>query len=453
MEPVMLQDLRAALGPQGCLTGADVPVAARSDASRTGHDLPLALLRPASVAEVSAALAICHRHGVAVVPQGGMTGLAGGAQPQTGQVALSLSRLAGVEEIDGEAMAMVVRAGTVLEVAQKAAEAAGFLLPVDLGARGSCQIGGNIATNAGGLRVLRDGMTRDNLLGIEAVLADGTVLSQMTRVVKNNTGYDLRHLFAGSEGTLGVITRAVIRLRPLPGPRGTVMAALPDFASVLRLLAMARSALPGLSAFEAMWRDYFTCSQSHLTHVVFADPPPFAVILEADEGPALEALLEAAFEEGVMTDALIAQSFAEARRFWAVREGLEMDAAMPGLINLDVSLTTGRLDDFARACRLALLARFPGAHVSFYGHVADSNVHVAVHVPGASDAEVHEVDAIAYGVVRDFGGSISAEHGIGTLKRNWLGYSRSPAELAAMRAIKAALDPKGLLNPGKVLPG
>ena len=154
-----------------------------------------------------------------------------------------------------------------------------------------------------------------------------------------------------------------------------------------------------------------------------------------------------------MTDALIAQSFAEARRFWAVREGLEMDAAMPGLINLDVSLTTGRLDDFARACRVALLARFPGAHVSFYGHVADSNVHVAVHVPGASDAEVHEVDAIAYGVVRDFGGSISAEHGIGTLKRDWLGYSRSPAELAAMRAIKAALDPKGLLNPGKVLPG
>ncbi|PRD37739.1 UNVERIFIED_CONTAM: putative D-2-hydroxyglutarate dehydrogenase [Trichonephila clavipes] len=452
MEPVMLQDLRAALGPQGCLTGADVPEAARSDASRTGHDLPLALLRPASVAEVSAALAICHRHGVAVVPQGGMTGLAGGAQPQEGQIALSLSRLAGVEEIDGEAMAMVVRAGTVLEVAQKAAEAAGFLLPVDLGARGSCQIGGNIATNAGGLRVLRDGMTRDNLLGIEAVLADGAVLSQMTKVVKNNTGYDLRHLFAGSEGTLGVITRAVIRLRPLPGPRGTVLASLPDFAAVLRLLAMARSALPGLSAFEAMWRDYFTCSQGHLPHTVLPDPPPFAVILEADEGPALETLLEAAFEEGVITDALIAQSFAEARRFWAVREGLEMDAAMPGLINLDVSLTTGRLDDFAQACRAALQARFPGAHVSFYGHVADSNVHVAVHVPGASDAEVHEVDAIAYGVVRDFGGSISAEHGIGTLKRDWLGYSRSPEELAAMRAIKAALDPKGLLNPGKVLP-
>ncbi|WP_413875186.1 FAD-binding oxidoreductase [Albidovulum sp.] len=448
----MLEELRAALGPQGCLTGVDVPEAALSDASRSGRDLPLALLRPATVEEVSRALAICHRHGAPVVPQGGMTGLAGGANPAPGAIALSLSRLSGVEEIDADAMAMVVRAGTVLEVAQKAAEAAGFLLPIDLGARGSCQIGGNIATNAGGLRVIRDGMARDNLLGIEAVLADGTVLSRLTKVVKNNTGYDLRHLFAGSEGTLGVITRAVIRLRPLPGPRGTVLAALPDFASVLRLLALARATLPGLSAFEAMWRDYFAFSQSLLPAPLFADPPPFSVILEAEAGEALERLLETAFEAGVVSDALIAQSLAEARRFWAVREGIEMDAALPGLINLDVSLATGRLDDFAQACRAALLARFPEAHVSFFGHVADSNLHVAVAVPGGGETAAHTVDATAYGVVQDFGGSISAEHGIGTLKRDWLGCSRSGAELAAMRSIKTALDPKGILNPGKLLP-
>ncbi len=449
----MLEELGAALGPQGCLTGADVPEAARSDASRTGRDLPRALLRPATVEEVSRALAICHRHGVAVVPQGGMTGLAGGANPEAKAVALSLSRLSGVEEIDGEAMAMVVRAGTVLEVAQKAAEAAGFLLPIDLGARGSCQIGGNIATNAGGLRVIRDGVTRDNLLGIEAVLADGTVLSQMTKVVKNNTGYDLRHLFAGSEGTLGVVTRAVIRLRPLPAPRGTVLAALPDFAAVLRLLAMARAGLPDLSAFEAMWRDYFAFNQALLPHLLFTDPPPFAAILEAAEGPELEALLEAAFEEGVITDALVARSVAEARRFWDVREGHAMEAGLPALINLDVSLAAGRLDGFAQACRAALLARFPAAHVSFFGHIADSNLHIAVSLPdGGSEAEAHEVDRIAYGLVRDFGGSISAEHGIGALKRDWLGYSRGAGELAAMRAIKAALDPKGILNPGKVLP-
>lgn len=453
MDEVMLAELRAALGPQGCLTGCDLPEAARSDASRTGRHLPDALLRPATVAEVSAALAICHRHRVPVVPQGGMTGLAGGAQPEPGMVALSLSRLSGIEEIDGEAMAMVVRAGTVLEVAQKAAEAAGFLLPIDLGARGSCQIGGNIATNAGGLRVIRDGMTRDNLLGIEAVLADGTVLSQMTRVVKNNTGYDLRHVFAGSEGTLGVITRAVIRLRPLPGPRATVLAALPDYGSVMRLLAMARADLPGLSAFEAMWRDYFAFSQGLAGPVLFADPPPLAVILEADEGPAFDMLLERAYEAGLVTDALVARSQADARAFWDLREGHAIDAALPGLINLDVSLAPGRLDDFAQASRAALQARFAGLHVSFFGHVADGNVHVAVGLPGGgTETEVHEVDAIVYAIVREMGGSISAEHGIGTLKRDWIGHSRSVAELAAMRRIKAAFDPEGLMNPGKVLP-
>lgn len=448
----MLEELRAALGPAGCLTGRDIPEAARSDASRSGRALPLALLRPASVSDVSAALAICHRHGVTVVPQGGMTGLAGGANPDPASVALSLARLSGVEAIDGESMAMVVRAGTVLEQAQKAAEDAGFLLPIDLGARGSCQIGGNIATNAGGLRVIRDGMTRDNLLGIEVVLADGTVLTQLTKVVKNNTGYDLRHLFAGSEGTLGVITRAVIRLRPLPGPRRTALAALPDFAAVLWLLQMARAQLPGLSAFEAMWHDYFAFSQSLLPYTLFSDPPPFAVILEAPDDPAFDTLLEQAFDEGVILDALIAQSLTDARRFWTVREGLAMDTALPDHINLDISLATHRLDEFACRCRSDLLARFPGAYVSFYGHIADSNLHVTVSVPGGGEAAAHKVDAIVYGIVRDFDGSISAEHGVGVLKRDWLGHSRSPAELAAMRAIKAALDPAGIMNPGKLLP-
>lgn len=453
----MLEELRAVLGPAGCLTGADIPDAARSDASRSGGALPLALLRPATVGEVSAALALCHRHGTPVVPQGGMTGLAGGANPDPASVALSLERLSGIEEIDTESMAMVVRAGTVLERAQDAAREAGLLLPLDLGARGSCQIGGNIATNAGGLRVIRDGMTRDNLLGIEVVLADGTVLSQLTKVVKNNTGYDLRHLFAGSEGTLGVITRAVIRLRPLPGPNRTALIALPDFSAVLRILQLARAQLPGLSAFEAMWHDYFAFSQSLLPYTLFADPPPFAVLLEAPDDPAFDRLLEQAFEAGVITDALIAQSVSEARQFWTLREGVAMDAALPGLINLDVSLPTRQLDDFATRCRSDLHTRFPYAHVSFYGHVADSNLHVAVCLGADSTpAEVHEVDAIVYGQVRAFGGSISAEHGVGTLKRDWLTYSRSAAELSAMRAIKAALDPGGIMNPGKLfsaLPG
>lgn len=445
----MFQELHDLLGPQGCLTGADVPEAARSDGSRSGQMLPLALLRPATVEQVSAALAICHRHGQKVVVQGGMTGLAGGANALGGEVALSLSRLSGVEEIDAVQGVMVLRAGTVLEVAQRAAEAAGFLLPIDLGARGSCQIGGNIATNAGGLRVIRHGTTRENVLGLEVVQADGTVLSHLNRAVKDNTGYDLRHLFAGSEGTLGVITRAVLRLRPLPAAPETALCALEDFGAVVRLLQMAQRTVT-VAAFEAMWREYFALSQSLTGKVLFADVPPFAVILEA-EGGGLQPLLEAAFEEGVIFDALVAQSTAEARDFWAVREGHALDASLRGLINLDVSLPVARMADYADDVTAEVLAQFPGAHVSFFGHVGDSNLHVAIAVPDPDHQKEQAVDRIAYDAVRARGGSISAEHGIGTLKRDWLGHSRSPAELAAMRAIKAALDPKGILNPGKVI--
>lgn len=448
----LLDDLSALLGPNGCLVGKDVAEAARSDASRTGRDLPLALLRPASVAEVSGALALCHAAGQPVVPQGGMTGLAGGANPRAGDIALSLQRLSGIEEIDRDAATMTLKAGTLLQTAQEMAAEAGFLFPVDLGARGSCTVGGNIATNAGGLHVIRDGMTRDNLLGIEAVLADGTVLSNLGKMVKNNTGYDLRHLFAGSEGTLGVITRAVFRLRPLPRTRATAICALDSYAAVLALLARSRAGLPGLCAFEAMWQDYFAWNQSFAGLRLFADAPAFSVILEAQtDTAALEVFLGAALDEHIITDALVAQTEAEARDFWTVREGHAMDAHLPGLINLDVSLPVARLDDFAHSCRAALLARFPGSHVSFFGHVGDSNLHVAVALAGGAEDTDHAVDEIAYGLVRALGGSVSAEHGIGTLKRTWLGHSRSPAEIGTMRAIKAALDPKGILNPGKVL--
>lgn len=448
----LIEDLATLLGPLGCLTGDRIAEAARSDASGTGRALPLALLRPATVEEVSRALSLCHQGGQSVVPQGGMTGLAGGANPRAGDIALSLTRLGGIEEIDRDGATMTLKAGTVLQTAQEAAAEAGFLFPIDLGARGSCTVGGNIATNAGGLRVIRDGMTRDNLLGIEAVLADGTVLSNLGKMVKNNTGYDLRHLFAGSEGTLGVITRAVFRLRPLPRARATALCALQGYADVLALLALARTDLPGLSAYEAMWRDYFALNQSLAGLRLFAEAPAFAVILEAQsDTPVLEAFLERAYEAGLVADALVAQTETEARDFWTVREGHAMDAHLPGLINLDVSMPVGRLDDFAQACREAVLTRFPGGHVSFFGHVGDSNLHVAISLPGSPEAAAHEVEEIAYGLVRGFDGSVSAEHGIGTLKRDWLGYSRSPAEIGAMRAIKAALDPKGLLNPGKLL--
>lgn len=450
LDPALAAGLAAALGRGGVLAGPEVPESARSDWSRTGRHLPRALLRPASTAEVAAALALCRRHRQPVVVQGGMTGLAGGANPTGGEVALSLSRLAGVEEIDAGAGAMVVRAGTVLAAAQEAAREAGFLLPIDLGARGSAQVGGLVATNAGGIRVIRHGTTRDNLLGLEAVLADGTVLSHLARTVKDNTGYDLRHLVCGSEGTLAVVTRAVLRLRPLPEPGDCALCALPSFDAVLALLDRARRRLT-VSAFEAMWRDYLALNQELCGRRPFADPPPFAVLVET-EGPGLEALLAEAFAEGLLTDALLSRSQAETRSFWDLREGLRMDEALPGLINLDVALAPGHMAAFAEACAAAVRARHPDAHVSFYGHIGDGNLHVAVAVPGGDAEAGHAVEQIAYDLVRAAGGAISAEHGIGLLKRDWLGHSRSPAELAAMRAIKAALDPAGLLNPGKVLP-
>ncbi len=454
----VIDDLIEALGTDVVLTGEAIGGRYRSDASGTGTFLPLAVLRPGSTEQVSAALAICDRHRQPVVPMGGLTGLAGGANARAGDIAMSLERMSGVEEIDTAAGTMTVLAGTPLEVAQLVAETAGFLLPIDLGARGSCQIGGNISTNAGGIRVIRHGVTRDNVLGLEAVLADGTVLSSLNRMTKNNTGYDLRQLFIGSEGTLGIVTRAVLRLKPLPAARLTALCAIESYASVVALLKSAQRGLPGLSAFEAMWQSYFRFNAEALSLVFFDKAYPFFVIIEQDvdgsdeDKERFEAFLAQAFEDGLVTDALVAQSEKEARAFWSVREGHMMDQLLPGLINLDVSLPVGQLDDFAGDCEKALLARFPAAHVSFFGHVGDSNLHVAIAVETPSEHDLHDIDAIAYDLVRAYKGSISAEHGIGTLKRDFLGHSRSEAEIGVMRRIKTALDPNGIMNPGKVIP-
>ncbi|MBK1869193.1 FAD-binding oxidoreductase [Aestuariivirga sp. YIM B02566] len=450
----LIDELRRALGDDAVLTGGDIGDRTRSDASQTGRHLPKAVLRPATVDAVATALRVCNAHRQSVVPQGGLTGLAGGASPQAGDFALSLERLTGIEEIDEAAQTMTVKAGTPLEVAQKAAEAAGFLLAIDLGARGSCQIGGNLSTNAGGIRVIRHGVTRDNVLGLEVALADGTVLTMLNKMVKNNTGYDLRQLFIGAEGTLGIITRAVLRLKPLPEGRATALLALASYDDVVRLLKRAQRELGGLSAFEAMWRSYFSVTAKAENIPLFAEEPDFAVIIEtegADQAAPLEAFLEGALTDGLINDALIAQSEKERRAFWIVREGLVMDR-LPSIVNLDVSLAIGDLGRFAEACDAALKARFAEAYVSFYGHIGDSNMHIAVSVAGASEADLHEIDEIVYRIVAQYHGSISAEHGIGTLKRDYLGYSRKPEELDVMRRIKTALDPNGILNPGKVLP-
>lgn len=454
----LADELIAAIGADSVFVGDDIPAAVISDESASGTQRPRILLRPRSVESVSAAMRICSRHGQAVVPQGGMTGLAGGACPRAEDVALSLDRLSGIEEIDPDGMTMTVKAGTILQVAQEAAAAQGLMVPIDLGARGSCQIGGLVATNAGGLRVIRHRMTRDNILGLEVVLADGTILSSLHRMVKNNTGYNLAQLFAGSEGSLGIITRVVLRLHPLPAERHTALCALASFDAVVRLLQKARSELRGLSAIEVMWGDYFALLQDLEQKCLFRPAPPMVVILETEssqigaEGAEFEAFLGAMLEQEVLTDALIAKSTREVATFWAVREGDRIHEAMPHLINLDVSIAIGRMGQFVDACKQAVAARFPKVRALFYGHAGDGNLHVALDMPEPGNGElIHRLETIVYDKVRQMGGSISAEHGIGTLKRDYLGYSRSPVEIQVMRQIKSALDPQGLMNPGKVI--
>jgi FAD/FMN-containing dehydrogenase len=419
------------------LIGADVPERNRNDWSTQAPTTPLAVIRPLDAAGVSAALRACREAGVPVVPQGGLTGLCGGARPEDGWVALSMERMVGVEEIDGDSATMTVRAGTPLEAVQRAASDAGFYFALDLGARGSCAIGGNLSTNAGGNRVIRYGMARELVLGLEWVLPDGTIVTSLNKMLKNNAGYDLKQLFIGSEGTLGVITRIVLRLHPQPGCTMSALVALPDYPAVVRLLSAARRGLgPLLSAFEVMWPDYWHV----VTERVGVRPPVSGghglyVLVEAQgmdeavDAPRFQAWLERFAEGGDIADAAVAQSVADTQSFWALR------------------------DAFATQCKAALLAQIPGCQSVYYGHIGDGNVHLVAWVEGLSITEQPKkrMDEVIYGTVRDFKGSISAEHGIGTAKKPYLSYARSAEEIALMRTLKAALDPLNLLNPGKVI--
>ncbi|MDN7907639.1 FAD-binding oxidoreductase [Burkholderia diffusa] len=419
---------------------------------------PRALVRPRSVDDVSRTLALCTRLGQPVVPQGGLTGLARGAVALGGEIVLSMERFAGVETIDAAAGTMTVRAGTPLQTVQEAADAAGFTFGVDLGARGSCQIGGMLATNAGGTRAIRYGMMREQVLGLEAVLADGTIVSSMNRMLKNNAGYDLKQLFIGSEGTLGIITRAVLRLHPKLAAPATALCRVHGYDAVVGLWNRLR-ALPEIVSFEAMWPAFYDYVAGHTSGVVapFAGDGGFAVLIECatsapggDARQALETGLADAIDAGLVDDAALATSERQARDLWTLREGLAIDA-LPHLVNFDVSLPTGELGLFASRCEAALRAVWPDIVCLFFGHVGDGNVHIGVSLTGMRDADADAIDRCVYAVVRDMGGSVSAEHGIGMLKRAYLAHTRSEAEIGLMRRLKAALDPAGVLNPGKVL--
>jgi FAD/FMN-containing dehydrogenase len=443
------------------LVGEDIPARNMADTSFLLPLRPLAVVRPDTPQGVADALAICSAHGVAVVPQGGMTGLAGGAHPIEGAIALSLERLQGIEEIDRAAATMTVRAGTPLEVIQKAADDAGFFIPLDLGARGSCAIGGNLGTNAGGNRVIRYGMAREMVLGIEVALADGTLMTSLNKMIKNNAGFDLKQLFIGSEGTLGVITRTVLRLHPQPGCTMAALCGVDDYESVVKLLSGARRGLgPLLSAFEVMWPDYWHAATVRVPGVrrpVEGDHA-FYVLVEAQgldeklDGERFQTWLESQFETGLIADAAIAQSKADALAFWRTRDAAgEFQTVLGPHCAFDIGLPVAAMDDFAQACRSRLEAEVPGCLSVYYGHIGDGNLHIVALVEGAATQPSSRINRIVYETVRAFGGTVSAEHGIGTVKKPYLSFSRSPEELALMATIKKALDPHNILNPGKVI--
>jgi FAD/FMN-containing dehydrogenase len=458
-------ELHAVLGDIGLRLGEDIPQAHHTDWSGHTPTRPLALLLPASTEEVSQALRICHAHRVPITPQGGLTGMAGGAIPAAGSVALSLSRMNAIESVDAAGATLQAQAGATLQAVQEAAREVGMLFGVDLGARGSCQIGGNISTNAGGMEVLQYGMMREQVLGLEVVLADGTVLSMLRPMIKNNTGYDLKHWFIGAEGTLGIVTRALLRLRPAPRSRATALLGLPGYEASLAVLNRLQQRFPGaLTSFELMWDDFYETSLSWMqARSAMAEKHPFYALIAvvgndasvlADE---LQETLGTAMEAGDLSDAVVAQSEAQAAALWRVREAPAEFPVRMAPINFDISLPMPQIGKVAQECIAALRARWPdlASPILRFGHIGDSNLHITVNardIPASSREEAdRQVDDIIYGIVAQAGGSISAEHGIGTIKRPYLSASRTPAELAAMRALKQALDPLNLLNPGKIL--
>lgn len=455
----IIESIRAIVGDIGLITGTDVGQRPASWGHSEGIEAKC-IVRPADTAELSEVMKVCHRQQQTVVTHGGMTGLVQGGVSDKNDIVVSLERMRAIEHIDVANRSMTVQAGAILQQVHEAAEQEGMLFPLDLGARGSATIGGNISTNAGGNGVIRYGMAREQVLGLEAVLADGTIISSMNSVLKNNTGYDLKQLFIGSEGTLGIVTRAVLRLRPLPRGRNTALLALDDFSKVSQLLRSVEASLAGnLSAFEVMWNDFYRLIIGHSSKhgKPLADDHGFYVLLEAsgshpeNDRSSFEHALEQAFDQGLVEDAVIAQNEQQRQDLWAIRDDIEslLHGLHPG-ITFDVSLNIADMDEYVKDVKQQLQARFPNARSVFFGHIGDGNIHPVMTVGSVDHATVLQVEEIVYGCLRSRQGIISAEHGIGLEKKPYLALCRSPAELALMQTLKRALDPDNLLNPGKI---
>jgi len=456
----LIESLASQLGDGGVLFGDDIGGKYHVDFSGEHACAPIAVLRPRTTAELSAIMRACSAQRQPVVVQGGLTGLAGGATPQQGEVSISMERMSGIEEIDRTSGTATVLAGTPLQILQDAADAAGFLFPLDLGARGSCTIGGNIATNAGGNQVIRFGMMRNLVLGLEAVLADGTVVSSMNKMLKNNAGYDLKQLFIGTEGTLGIVTRAVVRLFPKLPAKTTAICAVGSFDDTVGLLHLLQKELSGsLSAFEAMWASYFHFVIDHVDGLRSPFDVQHAIYVlietegsdEAAENRRFEQALANAMDAGLVADAALAHSGRERESFWKIRDGIgDVTPILQPMLAFDVSMPIGQMPDFLEDVDRAFESGFDKVRCLLFGHIGDNNLHLGVTTGRESDFEA--LCDIVYTATGKHHGSVSAEHGVGTLRRRFLRHSREPAEIALMQRLKTSLDPYGILNPHRVVP-
>ena len=493
----LINQLTAIVGKSNALVDGNLS-AYELDWRKRSRGKALVVVRPANTLEVAEVVKACAARGVSIVTQGGNTGLVGGSIPDESgqQVVLSLQRMNAVRNIDTANLTMTVDAGCILQTLQDTAEKAGFLFPLSLAAEGSCTIGGNLATNAGGTQVVRYGNARDLCLGLEVVTAQGDVWHGLSGLRKDNTGYDLRDLFVGSEGTLGIITAATLKLYPMPAARLTAWAAVPSMQHAVALLGLAHKHLgAGLTGFEVMgqfalslvakhypqqrvplWQDATAAapgrpkqgtvpSGGSKPHEVGSVGAPYFVLLENSDHESethareqFERLLETAFEDGCVTDAVVAENLTQANQLWHIRESIPLAQAEEGLnIKHDISIAVSRIPEFVATTDALLEAAIPGVRLVNFGHLGDGNLHYNVQAPAEGDSKSFlrdreaDVNTIVYDSVARFDGSISAEHGVGSLKIDKLEHHKSPVALGMMRAIKQALDPQGVMNPERVV--
>ena len=473
MNPALIGALRNALGDAHVLTHEDPATdlsAWENDWRKRARGRALAVARPGNTAEVAAVVKACAAAGASIVPQGGNTGLVVGSVPDdTGtQVVLSLGRMQAVRAVDAANLTFTVEAGCILQNLQAAADSAGFLFPLSLAAEGSCTIGGNLATNAGGTQVLRYGNARELCLGLEVVTAQGDIWNGLSGLRKDNTGYDLRDLFIGSEGTLGIITAATLKLYPQPSARLTAWAAVPTLDAAVALLGLARQRLSaGLTGFEVMGQFALSLVDRHFAalRVPLWTESPYCVLMEHSDSESeaharaqLESLLESAFEQGVVSDAVVAESLAQAHALWHIRESIPLAQAEEGLnIKHDISIPVSSIPAFCAQTDALLQQAIPGVRLVNFGHLGDGNLHYNVQAPEGIDPSVFlreqesRINTLVFQQVARFDGSISAEHGVGSLKAAKLPQYKDPVALALMRSIKQAIDPLNLMNPGRVL--